>query len=263
VAIDRVGALRREREALLDFLRPLSPGDWDTPSKCPGWSVKDVVSHMAAIAHGVFTPWMVKLMRTKNVERAINDADVEIRRGREPAQVVDEYERWSRRLATVLRAAQRGPLARVPMPMGDIGRYPMVLIPSAIVFDTHTHLRHDLVPALDRPEPDTDPERVASVLEWMVAGIPQMCRQSLAFMDRPLTLTLEGPGGGTWSLSPRPGELLEVSAGRTGGEAAHVSGIAIEFPAWGTTRAPWRDQSVKLEGDEDYAARFLDALKII
>jgi hypothetical protein len=31
---------------------------------------------------------------------------------------------------------------------------------------------------------------------------------------------------------------------------------------WGTRRAPWRSM-VKIEGDEDYAARVLDAIKII
>jgi uncharacterized protein (TIGR03083 family) len=261
VAIDRVGALRRERETLLDFLRSLSPDDWETASKCPGWSVKDVVSHMAALAHGPFTPWMVRFIRTKNVERA-NDSDVEIRRGREPAEVLDEYERWSRRFATLLKAAQRGPLARVPMPMGDLGRYPMALVASAITFDTHTHLRHDIAPALDRPVSDSDLERMATVLEWMVGGIPQMCRQALDFMDRPVTLTLEGPGGGTWSLSPRAGQALEVSAGRSRAEASHVSGLAAEFPVWGTGRGAWRDHSLKLDGDEEYAARFLDGLKI-
>jgi uncharacterized protein (TIGR03083 family) len=262
VALDRVGALRREREALLAFCGSLRPEEWDAPSQAAGWSVKDVVSHMAAIAHGVFTPWMVKLMRAKNVERS-NDADVEIRRGWEPAQVLGEYEKWSRRLAAVLPAAQRGPLARVRLRMGDIGSYPMALIPSALVFDTHTHIRHDLAPALDRPAPDTDPERMAAVLEWMLAGIPQMCGQALTFMDRPLTLTLEGAGGGTWSVTPKPAQPVEVSAGKSGNEVAQISGIAAEFPAWGTCRAPWRDHSVKLEGDEDYAARFLDALKII
>lgn len=262
MSIDRVGALRRERESLLAFCGSLAPEEWDAPSRCPGWSVKDVVSHMAAIAHGVFTPWMVKLMRAKDIERS-NDADVETRRHWQPGRVLAEYERWSRRLARVLPLAQGGPLARVKLRMGDIGSYPMALIPSALTFDTHTHLRHDLVPALDRPAPDSDPERMAAVLEWMLVGIPQMCGETLTFMDRPLTLTLEGPGGGTWSVTPKTDQPVEVRTGTTGGEAAHITGIAAEFPAWGTTRAPWRDHSVKLEGDEEYASRFLDALKII
>ena len=35
-----------------------------------------------------------------------------------------------------------------------------------------------------------------------------------------------------------------------------------DFVIWGTRRAPWRDL-VKVEGDEAYAARFLDAINII
>jgi uncharacterized protein (TIGR03083 family) len=261
VASNRVEALKRERESLLSFCRSLGDEDWAAPSRCPGWSVKDVVAHMAALAHGVFTPWMVKLMRTKDVER-VNDADVEKRRSRPPVEVLGEYEKWSRRLAAVLPAAQRGPLARVPLKLGDLGRYPMFLIPSSLAFDTHTHLRHDIVPALDRPAPESDPQRMEAVVEWMLAGLPQMCRQALSSMDRPLALTLEGPGGGSWTITPRPGELVEVSSGRTGEEAAHITGQATDLPVWGTGRAPWRDTGLKLEGDEGYAARFLDGVRI-
>jgi hypothetical protein len=44
---------------------------------------------------------------------------------------------------------------------------------------------------------------------------------------------------------------------------AHITGLAEEFPVWGTRRQPWRDHDLKLEGDEAYATRFLDAVKIV
>ena len=37
---------RAERADLADFLATLTPQQWDTPSLCSGWSVKDVVAHM-------------------------------------------------------------------------------------------------------------------------------------------------------------------------------------------------------------------------
>lgn len=262
MGIDRVGAVRREREDVLAFCRLLEDDEWAAPSGCPGWSVQDVVAHMTATVHGVFTPWLVKLMRSRDVERA-NDADVETRRGRSPAEVLAEYETWSGRLPALLRVGQIPPLAAIPVPVAEIGRYPLALLASAFMFDHHTHLRHDLAPALDRPAPPSDDERMAAVLEWMLAGLPQMCREGLSFMDRPLLLTFEGPGGGTWGVVPRGDGKVQVRPGPTLGAVAHITCVAEELPVWGTTRRPWRDHDVKVEGDEDYAIRFLDAVKIV
>jgi len=41
-----VEAIRRERLGLVDWLRQLSPSDWNRPSLCAGWTVKHVVAHL-------------------------------------------------------------------------------------------------------------------------------------------------------------------------------------------------------------------------
>src|SRR6201995_170833 len=42
--------VHRERAALADELAGLSPEQWDAPSQCDGWSVRDLVAHMTASA---------------------------------------------------------------------------------------------------------------------------------------------------------------------------------------------------------------------
>jgi hypothetical protein len=101
------------------------------------------------------------------------------------------------------------------------------------------------------------------VLEWMLAGLPQMCRQAMTVVDHPLDLTLTGPGGSTWGLTPSEGGLLEVTPGGTPEAKAEVIGVAQEFVLWGTRRRPWGDYDVKIKGDEDLATRFLDVLNIV
>ena len=39
-------AVTAERLALCELLETLAPGDWSTPSLCPGWTVHDVVAHL-------------------------------------------------------------------------------------------------------------------------------------------------------------------------------------------------------------------------
>jgi uncharacterized protein (TIGR03083 family) len=48
-----------ERRVLADFLDTLAPADWDVPSLCPAWRVRDVVAH---IVHGPTEPHAATLL---------------------------------------------------------------------------------------------------------------------------------------------------------------------------------------------------------
>ena len=48
--LDVWGVVHPERSALADELSALSEQQWSTPSLCSGWTVRDVVAHMAATA---------------------------------------------------------------------------------------------------------------------------------------------------------------------------------------------------------------------
>ncbi|HEY4409432.1 MAG TPA: maleylpyruvate isomerase family mycothiol-dependent enzyme [Acidimicrobiia bacterium] len=259
---NRVAALRAERQAVLDFFGTLTPEEWDAPSGCPGWTVKNVLSHMSAAFHGCFTPWFISLLRTDNLERS-NDGDVEKRSGWAPEKVLSEYRSWSARYLTIQPVMKGTGLNHVKIRLGDLGKYPMGIIPAALTFDHHTHLRHDVAGALGKTPPPTDAARMAVALEWMMAGIPQMCRASMSGIERPVDITLNGPGGGTWGLSPTPGGIMDLHPGGAPGASALVIGAASEFVLWGTTRESWRDHEVKVDGDIDLGERFLDALKVV
>jgi hypothetical protein len=83
-------------------------------------------------------------------------------------------------------------------------------------------------------------------------------------MDRPVTITLDGPGGGTWSLAPGAGgKAGKVETGPAGNAAAQITANAQEFALWATQRRPWRDHDVKIDGDEAYATRVLDAIRVV
>ena len=84
MTLDRVAAVKAERDAVVSFLHDLSEEEWGKPSLCEGWSIQDVVSHMGAAAHGFFTPWVVGLIASGDVE-AHNDRDAEKRRSWAPA----------------------------------------------------------------------------------------------------------------------------------------------------------------------------------
>jgi uncharacterized protein (TIGR03083 family) len=259
VANDPVGALRRERSELLRFCADLSDADWQTPSAAAGWRVQDVVAHMGSAYRALFGPAALELMRSNDIEPT-NDALVDRRRDWPPSRVLTEYERWSHVMLRMMGPVSRTPLAHAPMRLAELGRFRVGQLLCAIVFDTHTHLRHDVASALGRTVPDTDANRMAVVLEWMMAVLSnQLCAARHEWLDQPVSITLSGPGGGCWVVRPDGG----IDFGSPPGSGAQIDGVALEFPEWGTQRASWRDRDVCISGDADYGARFLDAVNVV
>lgn len=256
---DRKAAFRAERAAVLTFCESLAPADWRMNSCADGWSIADVVAHLGSGCHVMFSRQALTIIRGDDLEKA-NDELVDARRGRPPAEILREFRRWSSVFGSIVPAVVATPVGRAQLPLAELGRFPTRLIVSALVFDQHTHLRHDMAPALGRPAPATDANRMAAVLEWMTAVLAnRLTAARPAWLDRPLSLTLTGPGGGSWRVDPSGA----VTPGHTEPAAAHITGAAIEFPEWGTTRASWRDRDVTVVGDVDYAAQFLDAVNIV
>ena len=259
VTPDRRAAFKAERADMLAFCAGLEPVEWRMDSRAEGWRIQDVVAHMGAGCRAPFSPTGAKFMRGNDIEHA-NDLMVDTRRDRSAPDVFAEYRRWSVVAAVVFPLVASSPLARVPMPLAELGRFPVRLLPSAMVFDHHTHLHHDMAPALGRAAPGTDANRMTVVLEWMMAVLANQVRAATPeWLDRPLAITLTGPGGGTWRVTP-DGSIVPGSAD---GSAAEITGVALEFPEWGTRRAGWRDRDVRISGDADYASAFLDTVNVV
>jgi hypothetical protein len=80
-----------------------------------------------------------------------------------------------------------------------------------------------------------------------------------AWLDRPLSISLTGAGGGCWTV----GADGSVTPGTTEGAAAQIEAMALEFPEWATKRADWRAREVQVRGDAAYVGRFLDAVNVV
>jgi uncharacterized protein (TIGR03083 family) len=260
-----VEGLRAERAAILEVLHSLSEDEWNRPSDCAGWTVRDVVAHMGSVYHGVVDPSKMPDTSGPDPEGAM-EAPVAERRTWPVAEVLAEYETFSEQAINVFAMAQDEPLASTQLPMGAFGTHPMSMLAGTFTFDAYCHLRNDILAPngpIDRPEPPRDEQRLQPTVEWMLAGLPWMCAADLAVVDRPLVLVLDGPGGGTWTLAPGgPEGRIDVREGADAAAAATATSTTHDFVIWGTKRRPWRDY-VKVDGDAAYASRVLDAVNVI
>ena len=261
MALDRAAAFQTDRTNILALLHDLSDDEWAAPSKCAGWAVRDVVSHMGAACHGTFTPWVLKLLAGKDIEAA-NNRDAEKRTSWEPAKLLREYEVWGNRAVPVMKVVQAPGVRSLPVRVAEVGAYPAKMLTSAFVFDHGLHARYDIAAALGRAMPPQDENQLGTSLEWMTAGLSPMSGDRLSWLQTPVELTLVGPGGGTWTIAPGK-KRVKVTAGSARNAAATIEGPAATFSIWGTAREPWREAGIAIKGDDSTGEKFLDTMRII
>ncbi|SDI50143.1 TIGR03083 family protein [Actinokineospora alba] len=65
------------RLRLADFLETLSPRDWEHPSLCPGWRVRDVAAHLTLAPQTTIGRSMVEFARARgNFNRLVLDTAI-------------------------------------------------------------------------------------------------------------------------------------------------------------------------------------------
>jgi len=230
-----IKAIEADRTTLLALCRDLDDSVWAKDSGCPGWTVQDLVSHMAC------SFWlavdMSKLPDSAGLpaERAA-DLYVESRRSMTPAETLADYESASARGLELLAAVQS---QDVEVPLGDVGTYPASLVPTAYAFEHYVHIRYDLF-APDGPfsgePPASDELRLGPTLDWIEAALPQQNNELLGGMDKAVEVRLSGVDR----------RALQIGDGDVAGR---IDCDAAAFVRWVTQRGTWESLGVNGQGD--------------
>lgn len=231
-----IGALRADRDAILELGAGLTAADWAAASGCPGWSAKDVVAHMGALLWLVIEPSSLPDTAGLGTEQA-QEVYVASRRPWSAARVLEDYE-WVSLPAFEALEGLAG--LDLEVPLGDLGTYPAALVPAAYAFDHYTHIRADLFPPrgpLPGPPPPSDELRLVPALDWIEAALPQQNAGVLAALTGAVRISVTGPGARTIQVGP-------------GEPVAEVSSDAPALVRWITQRGDWEQLGVKPCGDE-------------
>jgi uncharacterized protein (TIGR03083 family) len=225
---------------LLQMLRGLSEEEWNAPTDCERWLVRDIIAHMIGWGEAVTSmPEMLRQMRagrkrSKELGGLLNgqnEVQVDERRHLPTSAVLDQFEAIIPKF--VKRRRTMGGAGRyVPGYTPELGWFNLAFLMNVIFTrDAFMH-RIDISRATDRELELGDPEKrlVADVVK-------QWARDSKAVTR----LSLTGPAGSDYLTADNP--------------AATITGDALEFCRMLTGRT---DPSVmKVEGDERAAARWL------
>ena len=228
-------AIEEDRTALLALCRQLDDSDWAQESGCPGWSVQDLVSHMACSFWLAVDPAHLPDPGGLPAERAA-DLYVESRRSMTPDEVVADYESVSLKGLEVLAGVQDQDF---DVPLGDVGTYPACVVPSAFAFEAFVHIRHDLFGPngpLGGEPPAADELRLGPTLDWIEASLPQQNVNLLNGMKSAVEVKLEG-------LCARTLRIGDADVD------AHITSDSGAFVRWVTQRGTWDSLGVRGEGD--------------
>jgi uncharacterized protein (TIGR03083 family) len=80
-----------ERKALAADLSSLSDAQWDTPSLCDGWTVRDVLAHMTGTAKVSGATFLPKIIGSGFSLSKMQNKDIAAERGASPAETLARF----------------------------------------------------------------------------------------------------------------------------------------------------------------------------
>ncbi|MBV8193972.1 MAG: maleylpyruvate isomerase family mycothiol-dependent enzyme [Candidatus Dormibacteraeota bacterium] len=263
--LDNADALRAGYTDVLGDVAGLATSidgdDWDHPTGCPGWSVRDVVAHVAdleSLLIGRPRPdHTVDGVRehVRNPGGEFMEIGVDVRRGRPIGEVVDGLEDVvPRRLSALLAIRDADLDGEVP---GFLGTTKLRNQLTIRIFDLWSH-DQDIRRALRRPG-DLDGPAAAHSRELMVRGAARRIQELLTpAAGTSVLVEIEGSGGA------RRGMTFDGQRGRGVVDAPPDPTATMRMDlhtftvlACGRSDDPGARDRVRLSGDADLGVRML------
>jgi uncharacterized protein (TIGR03083 family) len=245
-----------------DLLRSLDEEDWSRETDCPGWTVRDVAAHLAALEAelaGAPGPHLDQVSAaTANVSGAYTQAGIEERRDRSNEEIVEEFaEAVLRRAAELDDDPPTDPRGVPPRNPGGVGWDWQTLLRNRVV-DLWVH-EQDIRRAVDRPG-DLDTPAAQVTTSTFMSALPFVIgKRADAAPGATVVVNLDGKES-----------AFEVGAdGRCRATDAvppdPTLRLGLDTETLGILGAGRRDPltvDVKVAGDRDLAERILHGLAV-
>ena len=268
--LDRFAPLHAE---LLALLRGLGSADWDRPTACALWSVRDIAAHLldddlrrlSAHRDGQSLPAAAAIEDYASLVAFVNRMNgewVAAARRLSPRVIIDLLEVTGPWVVELFRSTDPAAPAHWAVTWAGEDR-------SAHWFDvgrdyTERWLHQQQIRDVVGAPPLTGREWLHPVLDLFVRALPHTFREVAREERTTLRLAIAGPAGGEWTLRREP-EGWRLYAGTEAGPDATVT--LSDDAAWrlfskGLTPDAAR-ASVRIEGDQALGAVVLGSLAVL
>ena len=250
-------------EAISELVQPLVEGEWNRPTPCPGWSVRDIVSHVIGMECEMLgDPRPIHslprdLYHVRSEFARYMEMQVDVRRHHTGPEMTAELEYILIRRARQLRNENRGPEHLIRAPLG--AEQTLEVAYRMRAFDVWVH-EQDLRTTLGRPG-NLDSPAALITRDVLLEALPKVvAKDAGAPVNSAIVLDVHGPveflrtvrvdaeGRGSVDGSPSLGP---------------VATLAMDWETYvrlacGRVRAAEAADRVKAEGDLDLAQAILD-----
>lgn len=260
-----VAALDEEWDSLVALAAELAPGDWDQPTDCPGWSVRDCYAHIIgteSLLLGRAAPDVElpeEIAHVRNELGRANEAWVVAFRNLSAGELIADLGEVVMERRAVLRSMDQKAFDEpswTPAGEDTYGRFMRIR-----VMDQWMH-EQDIREAVGRPghleglSPEVALDEMSSALGYVVgkkAAAPE--GSSVRFeLKGPLSDTLDLAVTDRARLVDQLGSEPDVTITMPGATFARVAGGRRDWTH------PWVRSAVTLKGDQELGERILENL---
>jgi uncharacterized protein (TIGR03083 family) len=234
---DQLAPVVRQRKRLAKMLGDFGEAEWKSPTRCEGWTVQDVVSHLVSV--NAFWQMSTQAGVAGAPTRMLENFDpaatpplmVEPMRALAPSEVLDQFLIANDGYLDALHALDDdGWSAIAEAPPGHL---PVRLLASHALWDSWAHER-DIALPLGITQPEEDDE-VLSSLRYAAALSPALAITSGHRSDGVFGIETSNPGS---SCAIEVGDSVAVREGPAPSDAPCLRGRAVELLEALSIRAP-------------------------
>ncbi|MGW4564287.1 maleylpyruvate isomerase family mycothiol-dependent enzyme [Streptomyces sp. NPDC004561] len=249
-------------DAISEIVQSLAEGEWNRRTPCPGWSVRDIVSHLIGLdCEMLGDPRPIHtlprdLFHVTTEQQRYNEIQVDVRRHHTAPEMTAELEYTVIRRNRQLRNETREPGTKVRGPLGT--EVTLEQAYRARAFDAWVH-EQDLRAALGRPG-NLDSPGAHVVRDMLLAALPKVvAKDAEAPRSSAVVLDVHGPveflrtirvdiqGRGTLETAPALGPVAALTLDWETYVRLACGRVTPEAVA----------DHIKTEGDPDVAAAIL------
>ncbi|MFI8355799.1 maleylpyruvate isomerase family mycothiol-dependent enzyme [Streptomyces cyaneofuscatus] len=250
-------------EAIADLVKPLAEGEWNRRTPCPGWSVRDIVSHVIGMECEMLgDPRPIHtlprdLYHVQSDFARYMEMQVDVRRHHTAPEMTSELEYVLIRRARQLRNESRAPETTVRAPLG--AEQTLEVAYNMRAFDVWVH-EQDLRATLGQPG-NLDSPGAHITRDVLLAALPKViAKDAGAPANSAVVLDVHGPveflrtvrvdaeGRGSIDGSPSLGPAVTLS----------MDWETYVRLACGRVRPAAVADRIKAEGDQELATAILD-----
>jgi uncharacterized protein (TIGR03083 family) len=81
-------AVDRRRRTIVDLLTGLAPGEWDSPSLCEGWTIRDVAAHLTMPLLTMRQLTLLAIRHPGRTNHLIREGSIDLARRHDPGQLL-------------------------------------------------------------------------------------------------------------------------------------------------------------------------------